>query len=327
MKFYQSTKIFTFSLLILISFHSNASINDATWYVSIDVDQIENNEIYKMLEANSDKSSGDFNVEFNKLPKEISYISIYGNAQGAEDATAVIHGDFSQFSINEYVLNFLYTQDDVSKLIKEDTITYKNNEIQVLKIDEDEGKQGDKLKNAYFSQINNDLTVISFNLDEVKNWLNHDYDNHDIIQGSLFSVVVDVQSALAHMGMNIEKNNHMMKSEIFQKVSQASASVSQVNSDMVLDVALTTNDEATAIQIEQVINGLVAMSNLSGANDENELQSVVMQNLNIERNGNNILISSYASINDLKRQALQDNNKHHNLDNQDKKVKVEVNIN
>ena len=305
MKFYKSTRIFVFTLLILLSFQSSANINDATWYVSIDVDQIENNEIFKMLNNKSNKSSDHFSIELDKIPKEISYISIYGDAKGAEDATAVIQGDFSQFSINESVLNFLYTKDDVSQLIKESTIDYKNHEIQVLTVDEYEGQNKEHPKQAYFSKVNNGISVISFNLNEVKNWLNHDYDNHDIIKGSLFSVEVDVQSALAHMGMNIDKNNHMMQSEIFQKVTQASASVSQINSDMVLDVALTTNDEATATQIVQVINGLIAMNNLSGVNDENELHATFMQNLTIERNGNSILINTYASIEDVKNMAIK----------------------
>ena len=305
MKHNKSFTTFIITLLFFVSFQSSAGLNDATWYVSIDVDQIENNEIFKALDKKANKSSDDFHVRLENMPKEISYISLYGNATGSEDATAVIHGDFSQFSINDHIINFLYTQDDVSKLIKESTITYKNHEIQVLEVDDYEGQPDDRPKEAYFANVSNQITVISFQLDEVKNWLNHDYDSHDIVSGSLFSVEVDVQSALAHMGVNMNDNNHMMQSEIFQKVTQASASISEVNSEMVAEAALTTDDEATAIQIEQVINGLVAMSNLSGANAENELHATIMQNLKIQRTGNNILISTYASVEDFKKMALQ----------------------
>lgn len=317
MKHIKPFTIFLFTLILFVSFQSSADIDDATWYVSIDVDQIENNEIYKMLQDKVNRSSDDIPEKFKNMPKEISYISLYGNAKGAEDATAVIHGNFSQFSLNDYILEFLYSQEDVSEVIKESTVNYKNHEIKVLQLDEDED---DEIKEAYFSKINNNVTVISLKLDEVKNWLDHNYDNHQINKGSLFSVVVDVESALAHMGMNIDKNNHMMQSEIFQKVTQASASVTEVNSDMVIEVALTTSDEATAIQIEQVINGLVAMSNLSGANDENELHATFMQNLNIERNGNNILMSTYASVEDIKKMAVEEH-----FDNDDK-VKLEIKV-
>ncbi len=306
---------FLFAVLILLSFQSAAGLNDATWYVSVDVDQIENNEIYKFFEAKVKSSETD---DFVKIPDEISYISLYGNAKGAEDATAVIHGDFSQFSISEHLLELLYTHEsDAADMIEESTVNYKNNEIKSLKVDE--GHSGDA-KEVFFSKVNSGLTVISFQLDEVKNWLDNNYDNHEINQGSLFSVVVDVQSALAHMGMNIDSNNHMMQSEIFQKVAQVSASASEVNSDMVLDVALSTNDEATAVQIEQIINGLVAMNNLSGANDKNELHATFMQNLNINRNGNDILMSTYASIEDIKRYEIG------HLTNDNKQVKVEVKV-
>jgi len=315
MKHNKSFTSFLFAVLILLSFQSAAGLNDATWYVSVDVDQIENNEIYQFFEAKVKSSDSD---DFVKIPDEISYISLYGNAKGAEDATAVIHGDFSQFSISEHLLELLYTHEsDAADMIEESTVSYKNNEIKSLKVDE--GHSGDT-KEVYFSKVNSGLTVISFQLDEVKNWLDNNYDNHEINQGSLFSVVVDVQSALAHMGMNIDSNNHMMQSEIFQKVAQVSASASEVNSDMVLDVALSTNDEATAIQIEQIINGLVAMNNLSGANDKNELHATFMQNLSINRNGNDILMSTYASIEDIKRYEIG------HLTNDDKQVKVEVKV-
>lgn len=300
MKFYKLTTMALIALLALLSFQSTANINDAAWYVSIDVDQIENNEIYKALQGKINKSEDNFTVKFEKIPKEISFISLYGSAKGADDATAVIQGDFTQFSINEHILNLIYSHDNMSKSIKESNVNYKNHEIQVLTIDEDNGKDNES-KEVYFSQISNRLTIISFKLDEVKNWLNHDYDKHEIINGRLFSVVVDVQSALAHMGMNLNKNTHMMQSEIFKKVTQASASVSEINEDLVIEVALTTTDEASATQIEQVINGLIAMSNLSGNDDQSELHTTLMQNLSIKKNVNNVLINTYASIEDIKK--------------------------
>ncbi|MFK8010555.1 MAG: hypothetical protein AB8B80_00845 [Marinicellaceae bacterium] len=300
------TTFIAMAFIMLLSFQSSASLNDATWYVTIDVDKIESNEIYKIFEQDIRMENHKGKSDFIKIPEEISFISFYGNAEGAEDATAVIHGDFTQFSVNAYVLDFLYSQDDVSEFINESSVNYKNHEIQILEVDEEEGREGKKIKEVYFSKVNNQLSVISFQLNEVKNWLDNTYDGHSINNGELFSVVVDVKSALAHMGMNIDKNTHMMQSEIFQKVTQASFSISEVNSDMVLDVALTTTDEATAKQIEQIINGLVAMANLSGANDENELQSAAMQNINIERKGTDILISSYVSIEDLKKEAQKE---------------------
>ena len=317
MKHNKSFTAFLFILILFVSLQSSAGLNDATWYVSIDVDQIKNNEIYRVFQANINQPPNDFPTKFEKIPKEISYISLYGNAKGAENATAVIHGDFSQFSISDYALEFLYSQEDVAELINESSVGYKNQLIKVLQAEEVEGNDGQKIKEVYFSKVNNNLTVVSFQLDEVKNWIDQNYDNHQINKGSLFSVVVDVQSALAHMGMNIDESNHMMQSEIFQKVAQVSASASEVNSDMVLDVALTSNDEATAKQIEQVINGLVAMSNLSGSTDNNELNITLMQNLKIERNGNNILINTYASIEEI----IQMDSKHNN---EGPNVKVEL---
>lgn len=307
MNYLKSKATLLCTLLIVFSFQSLANINDANWYVSIDIDQIESNEIFKALDMKSDKSSDDFFLNLEKIPDEISYISFYGDAKRAQDATAIIQGDFSDFSINEYVLNFLYTQDDISQLIKESTLKYKGNEIQVLKIMDYDGQPDDSPKKAYFAKVNNGLSVISFQLDEIYDWLNHDYDNHDFTKGSLFSVVVDVQSALAHMGINIDENDHMMQSQIFQKVTQASASLSEVNNDMLIEIALTATDETTATQVELVINGLIAMSGLSGVTAENEIQSKLLANLKVERDGNNILINTYASREELMKIASKQN--------------------
>ena len=119
MKFLKPNRIVQFALLLLLSFQSTANINEATWYISIDVDKIESNEIFKIFEEKIDNSSDNFTTKFQKIPSEISYISLYGNAKGAENATAIIQGDFSQFSVNEYILSFLYEQEDVSDLVKE----------------------------------------------------------------------------------------------------------------------------------------------------------------------------------------------------------------
>jgi len=287
--------------LIFISFQINAGgIDEANWYLSVDIDQLQNNEVFKMLKEKQLKKTGNIPVDFKKFPDELSHITVYGNAKGSQDATAVVSGDFSTFSIGEYIVNFIYTQDDVSKFVKESTEQYHNHQILTLTFDGEEVTT-DGPKSVYFSKINNDTSVISLNQNEVKNWINSKYENLDVNKGSLFSVVVNVESALAHMGMNIDDNNHMMNSEIFQKVEQISASVSEVMEDILIEIALSTKDQETATQIEQVINGLVAMNNLSGTNQKNALHKILMQNLNIHKDSNNILISSFAPISEIKK--------------------------
>lgn len=287
------------AFLMLLSFQSSAGISDASWYISVDIQQVYSTEIYKLIPAD----------KYGTAPKNISHVTLYGDSTGIENATAIFQGDFTNESLSESVLDNMYTVNGVSQLTKEKEFNYKNKLIEVMEFEKKynfkgkyklKQKEVDK-KTFYFSQIDNNLGVLSFDVNEVKNWIDNKYDGVDIKHESLFSVVVDVQSALAHMGMNIDKNSHMMQSEIFQKVVQVSASITEVNNEIVIDVALNTTDEETAVQIEQVINGLVAMNNLSGANDKNELHAIFMQNLMVERNADNISINSYAPIADIKK--------------------------
>jgi len=306
-------------LTMLFSLQSNAvGIKEATWYLTVDVNQVVNNELFKHLHSHPNEMS--LNIE--KIPKEIDTITMYGDSRGSDDATAVLKGDFSQFSVYDFALNFIYhKKDNAAKLATESTIRYASQDILVLEV-KDENKSDDDRRNKeiYFSAINDEISVVSLNLNEVKNWIDNVYSPIDINNGSIFSVLVNVRSALAHMGMNLEKNSHMMHSEIFKKVTEVSASVTEANDDIVIEVALTAADSATATQIEQVISGLIAMNNLSGANDDNQLHAIFMQNLTITKDDNAIMISTFAPIDELKNIDVHKHMKHDNT------VKVEVNV-
>lgn len=292
-------------IITMVSFQTHANgIKDVTWYLSVDIDQVQNNETLRILYNNSENVS----IDIESIPKELSHITIYGNSKGSEDATAIISGDFSHFSMTNFVINYLYSREDISEQIKDSTIVYHDQEIRILSI---ESQHENKNKEVYFSKVSNDLSVISLDLNEVESWIDGAHDTFDVNNGSLFSVVVNVESALAHMGVNLDENRHMLQSEIFQKVSQVSASVSEIVSDIVIEISLSAKDDVTATHIEQVINGLLAMNNLSNANDKNELHKLLIQNLSIERNANNVLLNTYAPLTELKKMNFH---KHHNED-------------
>ena len=295
MKIIKRVNYIVLILTMIVSFQLNAEgIKDATWYLSMDIDQLQDNEIVKMLKGENSEVD---------IPQELSYLTVYGDSRGIDDATAVVTGDFRDFSIASHILELLSAEKDASQLIKEDSLLYHDHEVKIIMVRNDGEEGEDKFKKIYFSKINDNLSVVSLHLDEIKNWIDDVYSDLDIDKDSLFAVVVNVESALAHMGMNLDDNSHMMHSQIFQKVSQVSASVTEVADDILLEVALSANDEAAATLIEQVINGLIAMNNLSNANN-NELHAMLMQNLSIERNANNVLINTYAALAELKKMDM-----------------------
>ena len=280
-------KIILILCVLSLSCITNASsIDEASWYLSLDVNRIKDNEVFKALSID--------NVREN-LPKEISHIVLYGDSKGSEDATAVLTGDFSRFSLADYILDLASSKNAPVK-ITETRSNYHNYIISTLKASSSENSEH-RNKQAYFSKINDQLYIVGFKLDEIKKWIDNSYSTLDINKGSLFSVVVNVESALAHMGINLEDNSHhMMQSKIFQNVLQASASVTEVNEDMEIELALNTADDKTATQIEQILTGLIAMNNLSGNNERNELHTLLMQNLQVQRVGANIFVSTFAAI-------------------------------
>ena len=314
-------KLIIVLVTMLLSVQSNAvGMKEASWYLNLDVHQLTNNEFVKYMHGKSENN--DFDIK--QIPKEIDSIIMYGDSRGSDDATVVINGDFSQFSIYDFALDLIYKEEEnAAKFITEKTVSHSNHDIQVLTI-KDEKKTNDesKTKDIYFAAINNDMSVVGLNLDEVKSWIDNNYSVDDLSSGSIFSVLVNVESALAHMGMNLDKNSDMLHSEIFKKVSEVSASVREVNDDMVLEVALTAVDAATATQLEQIISGLIAMNNLSGANDENQLHAMFMQNLNIEKNGNVIVINTFVSMDELKNMDIHQ----HLSQNKGLKAKLELDL-
>ena len=301
-------------LLAIFSLQLNAAtIEDATWYLSVDIDKLQNNEAFKVLKE--DKSEKISEV-IGELQNVISHVTLYGNSKGSEDATAVIMGDFSSQTLADSVLDLIYSKvkdKDISNKISERTFEYNNHTIQVIIIQE-----SSRNKEIFFSTINDHQTVVGFKLDEVKNWIDDKYDDIDIDNDSLFSVVVNVESALAHMAMNLGENNQMMNSELFHKVEQISASINENSGDIIIDVALSTKSEETATQIEQVINGLIAMANLSNSNDKNQLLKELINNVSIVKNNNNILINTFIAIDLLKEYKL----KKHNSDD----MSIEINL-
>ena len=289
-------------LLTFISFQSNAgSINDASWYLSIDLEQIRSNKIYNLLKDNGLKSPNHdghaFQVKMDTIPDEISYLTLYGKSKSKHDATLLIHGDFRSFDISQFVLDFMYTKDEISQLLKDRTIDYKGHTITVMTIN----KGGnDEAQDVFFTKINNNLSVVTFKRNDINSWIDGKYHDSDIKDGSLFSVVVNVKSAMTHMGMNIDKNDNALQSQMLKKVNQISASISEQLNEIHIDVALTAKNQEIANQIIMVGNGLIAMKNLSAENNDETLNKLI-QNLSIIQEGNNVLINSFIDFNALEK--------------------------
>ncbi|TDR23885.1 hypothetical protein [Marinicella litoralis] len=283
--------LLTITFLITLSFTSQAvSYDKANWYVSVDVSQVRSKIIPLLPQAKSARIQFSINKH---LPPEVQQISLYGHSEVEDDLSLVINGDFATFELNNYINNLMYlvpAEEDITVALF-DTHKYQGSLIEQYKVADD-----DESKAFYSAKINSDLIVVSLEQEEIKNWIDQKYNSHELKNSGLVSVLVNIESAMAHMGADLSSNRQSFNSAMFQKITQFSASVFESSEHLAIDAALSTADEATAKQLEQVLNGLIAMNALSNLDQDKPLMSALMSNLSISNQGNALLVSSQFAL-------------------------------
>ena len=283
-------KTLTFILisgLFLISINSQATPYDqANWYFTVDVDQVRS-KIVPLIpehkEAQQDVSIQDV------VPTEVKHITAYGHSEQEDDLTLYISGDFSSLTINEYITGLMYLVEDKGDFSVGVAQSYTHNGVL---IEEYEIKADSKSKSFFTTQLDASTVVFSVAEAEVKNWIDGAYAGYDLSSSGMVSVLVNIESALAHMGADLKTNSKSFNSAVFKKITQFSASVYESGENLNLDAALSTADEATAKQLEQVVNGLIAMNALSNMNEEKPVLAEIMSALTISNQGKDLLIST-----------------------------------
>ncbi|MEZ5471378.1 MAG: hypothetical protein R3E90_06330 [Marinicella sp.] len=274
--------------LSFFSFGSQASnYDEANWYLSIDVEQIKNTILPLMPQK---ESQGKNKISFkDNLPSELKKLTMYGHSEQEDDLTVIATGDFSTFSLNDYIVNLMYQVNGESPVSLQDTQTYQGTAINHFVVAE-----GRKNAEFYNAKLDNNHMIISLTEQEVKNWVDQRYSLSDIYQSDLVSLLVNVESAMAKMGTDLSKNSQPFNSAMFQKINQFSASMYEAASGDALsfEAALATSDEATAKQLQQVLNGLVAMNALSNMEENKPALSAMMSALTIDLQGSDLLIST-----------------------------------
>ncbi len=279
--------LFTTTLLFSWAFNSQAvSYDEANWYVTVDVNQVRNNIVPLLPE----RDQSDHEFSFNEhLPQEVEQLSVYGHSEVENDLSLVINGQFAQFEINDYINSLLYMVDDKEgfDMVLFDTESHNGRLIEQYKATGE-----NKSKSFYSTKVNDELIVLTLDINEAKNWIDNKYNSNELKHAGLISVLVNIESAMAHMGADLKSNRTSFNSAVFQKITQFSASVFQSGENLAIESALSTADTATAKQLEQVLNGLVAMNALSNLDNDNPFLSALAANLDISNQGNDLLLSS-----------------------------------
>ncbi len=300
------------SATVFLSFNALAvDMNAASWYLNVDVNSIKQGPLKSILDHKDEDFNKVVNIFMGKeFHDQINQVTLYGDTEGFEDFSILIQGDFSENAKHQFFNHSNIKLDESVEVYNNSRIRKWsiNSNTKIIGMEEEAKFDEDSNLELYLTEITPNLIMVSRDLSDTKNWLSNKYDINDINQNGLFSVIVNLQEALAHGGMKIEDGNMDFHSQVLKKVSQLSFSVIEDGANYILEAALTSEDDATAVQVEQVINGLIALNGLSNVSD-NPLHEQLMGNLNIDRDGLNIIISSSVSS-DLIVEKIAENHSH-----------------
>ncbi len=275
-------------LCIVLTFLVASSVqatnfDQANWYLSADIAKIKDRFMPHLVK----NKAADKSLKFSALfPDTLTQITLYGQTNQDDDVTAVIRGQFNQFSVSDYIAKLNFLADAGDELNVDSSLDYKGTTIEHIQSNEDDEVS------IYASILNGQMMVVGFDLAEVKNWINGRYAESDVIPTGMLTLLVNADAAMAHMGADLSKNNGGFKSTVFQKINHLSASMTDQGSSLAVEAALGTRDEATAQQVQQVINGLVAMNDLSTQSDQSEAWMTMMQTLKVVKKGQNLILST-----------------------------------
>ncbi|WP_154222724.1 hypothetical protein [Marinicella rhabdoformis] len=285
--FFKKTSIIFAAVATSFTAHAGG-FDDATWYVSLDIEQAR----AKLIPHLSEHTKSNNNFEFTALtPVGVNQVTMYGQSKESSTFTMVLSGQLGDFSAVNFI-NELEKQagEDARVTLKEST---KNNghTIEHFVIAGDENN-----KSFYTAKLTDNTMVASFERQEVFNWTSNKYNTLGLHQTGLVTVQVNIASAMMHMGADIDQGAEPFQSHMFQKINQVSASLTEDQDDLLIEVALVTEDEAAAKQVNAVVNGLVAMNALSDASSSNKAVSALLDNLDISNKGNHVMILSHLPL-------------------------------
>jgi hypothetical protein len=282
---------FILTLLLGCTIGAQASpYNQANWYFTLDLEQVRNKIVPLMAERKAAKTQ--FHLT-QHLPTEVLQITAYGHSETEDDLSLILGGDFSGFDVNDYInslMSLVDAGDNVSMGL------FDSYEFNGAVIEQYQVSGENESKSFYSAKINSQMIVLSFEESEVKNWVDNKYNRYELSQSGMVSLLINIESAMAHMGADLSSNSKPFNSAVFQKITQLSASLYEAGDNLVIDSALSTADEATAQQLEQVINGLIAMNALSNLGEDKPILSAVLSGLQISNQGSDLLISTQFAL-------------------------------
>lgn len=277
-----------------------ASYDKSNWFLSVDINQLKT-KVLPNLPVSSNNDS-QFLLQEN-IPDGVQSITAYGNSEEHGETSVVIAGQLENLTLIDFIettFNNLKESKGAKEkfpLKIESSSSYQG--VSINKFAFSEGIVAENLEDKVFynAKMDDEFMIISKDKSEVQRWIDQVYNLNDLYKNELISASFNLENALAQLGTDLKSNHNMFNSAMFQKVTQISATVHELNNVLELNSSLKATDSETVKQLQMIVNGLLAMNALSDIGQDEPLISAVMSKLLIEANGNELLLSTEIPLN------------------------------
>ena len=121
-----------------------------------------------------------------------------------------------------------------------------------------------------------------------------------VVNRDLFVFNLNTEVALENMALNLQEDDYILKSQLFNKTKNILATAHIDNSKLIINSILTSKTPEIALQIEKIINGISAIKSLS-EDDPNTMQSQLLNNMAVNREEKNVHINTAVLLTDLEK--------------------------
>ncbi len=268
------------------------------WGIEVDLDKMRKKHIKDIIARIPMVDSFAF-FNYEKMPSKVSALQMY--SVNGVDSNVLLRGDFDGFSAKDFYIKFLSKSYNVDKLLMGKSEKFLEGTIEVYKIPNTAKKYKQKLRKLYVGQLNN-LIAYSFDVKEVKFWMSHpslpllslsDKPNQDMF----FQYKLNGRFLLDEDEMH--KGGYQYKSNIFRRSKSLYFIMSENNSQLFFGALISAKTPAVAKQIADVLDGLIAINNLSEQNSSHVLKRKMFEKSLIIQEGSLVRIGTTLSRDDV----------------------------
>ncbi len=315
--FRKTATVLTLTTSILLQVPSALANNsDHDWYLHMDIQGMKNSAIVQRENADSKDVIAVAKLLFGEKTYELlQSATAFGNIENdSKRKVLLINGDFSNReqllahwktlglnngdTINQHQVYQIKVGDLFKNLhaaAKESGLIKSKEEKDIdVVIDKPEAKAP-----IYVALQSTDTVIVSDEMSQVEKWLNKNPSESKVNTDGMFEVVVDVQKAMMHAGVNLddETNNINFESISAKQLSQVSVSYKENKAESTLQLGLKAESIEVASQIKMIVQGLIALKSLSNKNPE---VAYLLSSIRMDQNGGDLLVTVSGSINAFK---------------------------